>query len=243
MSGGMSGGPTVNLEGEVVGINSSRYVGEPISYAVPVDRIKELMADKGVVSDVSETTDDYRSGIRAFFAGDKEQAVELLTTVADEQPGNKLAADYLQQAQDLPEPAEPTAAPSQTGSSATVPILGGVGGLIILLTGVFGVVALRSRRNRSPETPQGSTTPPVGAPLGAPPAWTPATMAGAASSTAHTAQATPTMTDHNSPVGFTSAADTASLVMATPATYCSRCGSGAGRSSTFCSTCGSPLQP
>ncbi len=253
MSGGMSGGPTVNLNGEVVGINSSGYDGETINYAVPVERIKELMADKGVVSEVSETTTDYHAGIRAFFAGDKEQALDLLTTVVEEQPGNELAADYLDQATDLPEPtktaeaAKPAAAPAETGSglNPTVLILGGLGGLILLLTAVLGVLAHRSRRSR--QTPQASTTP-HGAPQGAPPAWTPATTVDATSATGWaTGAPTPTTTHHpvghHHPVGFTTAAENTPLLMAPPTSYCPRCGSGAGPNSTFCSTCGSTLQP
>ena len=34
LSGGMSGGPTVDVEGNVIGINSAGFPGEPFNYAV-----------------------------------------------------------------------------------------------------------------------------------------------------------------------------------------------------------------
>ena len=104
LSGGMSGGPTVDAEGRVIGVNSSHFVGEPFNYAVPAERIKELMDSAGVDNEVSETTQTYREGIRAYFDGDRETAVSSLEKVLDEQPANGLAETYLGKAKELPVP-------------------------------------------------------------------------------------------------------------------------------------------
>ena len=88
----------------MIGVNSSHFVGEPFNYAVPAERIKELMDSAGVDNVVSETTQTYREGIRAYFDGDRETAVSSLEKVLDEQPANGLAETYLGKAKELPAP-------------------------------------------------------------------------------------------------------------------------------------------
>nr|WP_246355216.1 trypsin-like peptidase domain-containing protein [Nocardioides ungokensis] len=104
LSGGMSGGPTVDAEGHVIGVNSSHFVGEPFNYAVPAERIKELLDSAGVDNTVSQTTETYRDGIRAYFEGDRTTAVADLSKVLRDQPANGLAETYLGKARDLPAP-------------------------------------------------------------------------------------------------------------------------------------------
>ena len=87
-------------------MNSAHFVGEPFNYAVPAERIKWGPGSAGVENTVSETTETYRAGIRAYFEGDRDTAVAELTEVLEEQPANGLAETYLAKAKKLPAPAE-----------------------------------------------------------------------------------------------------------------------------------------
>ncbi|MGL5810102.1 MAG: S1 family peptidase, partial [Nocardioides sp.] len=104
LSGGMSGGPTVDDKGRVIGTNSSAFQGESFNYVIPSELILEMLAGAGIENELSETTELYRTGINAYFDGDKKRAVDSLKKVVDEQPGNAIAEDYLEKAKDLPDP-------------------------------------------------------------------------------------------------------------------------------------------
>ena len=150
VSGGMSGGPTVDLDGEVVGVNSFGIAGEtqPFNFVRPASQLAELLADAGVENEVSETTTAYRDGLRAYWDGDKATAVEQLSAVVEEQPSNQLAADYLDQAQALP---EPPAEESDSGAPV-LPIVLGVAALVVIGVGMLAFVLVR-RGRKAPRVP------------------------------------------------------------------------------------------
>ncbi len=149
MSGGMSGGPTVNLEGEVVGVNSFGPAVETQSFNFiqPVSVIRELLGDAGADSALSEDTQAYRAGLDAYFAGDKEAAVENLETVVDNQPTNQLAKEYLDKSQELPDPPAEDAGNDSSGGSNMGMIIGIVVGVLVLLA-ILGAVLLAMSRKK-----------------------------------------------------------------------------------------------
>jgi S1-C subfamily serine protease len=228
VSGGMSGGPSVNLDGEVIGVNSFGILGEPqaFNFLRPSSQLAELMAGAGVDNELSDTTQAYRDGLEAYWSGDKATAVEELGTVTDEQPTNKLAADFLAKAKDLPDPPAPE---EDSSGLPIVPIVIGVG--VLVLVGAGLLVFLLTRRNRGPAAP--APAPPMqpmpvgGAPVApvattapmapatvasTPVAPAPVTTAPAAPATAPAAPATapaapataPSPPAPAAPVGFTS---------------------------------------
>jgi len=154
LSGGMSGGPTVNLDGEVVGFNSYNNSGETqqFNFLRPASTISELMADAGVDNELGEISTNYRAGLDAYFAEDKAVAVEKLQAVVDDQPTNVMAQEYLSKAKDLPDPA-PAAESSSDGGGFPI-MWAGIGGGVLLLIGAGAVLMMRKRG--------GSTTPPAG---------------------------------------------------------------------------------
>jgi S1-C subfamily serine protease len=146
---GMSGGPAVTQDGKVIGVNSFGSGEERrISFIQPIEHVKELTNGAGIDLKLGPTTQKYRTGLDAYFDGDKTVAVKNLQAVVDEQPANGLAKEYLEKAKDLPNPPPP-----EEGVSTTVLLIGGA---LLLLALLGGVAFLLLRRRSGP-----STTPPA----------------------------------------------------------------------------------
>ncbi len=225
LSGGMSGGPTVDEAGNVIGVNSARLVGEPFNYAVPAERIEELLAGAGVENTVSPVTLTYREGIRAYFEGDRATAVASLTEVLDEQPANGLAEKYLAKAEKLPEPAP---APEE-GLSVWVVAGGGAAVVGLLGGGTILALVLRRRGRRTAPAPVPGPFPPAPpSPVAAEPALV---GAGAPVPDHGTGQPVPP-----APVGFV--AQTPSYSAPGSAPGCPGCGNQVEAGMAFCGRCG-----
>jgi S1-C subfamily serine protease len=167
VSGGMSGGPTVNTDSEVVGFNSfginSQIETQQFNFVRPVENIKELIGDAGTTNTLSQDTQDYRAGLDAYFAGDRTTAVKKLGSVVQDQPTFQFASDYLDKAKKLPAPPK-----EDTGSSAGT-IIGIVVGLLVLLLIIGLVVFLLTRsRKKKQQAPMAQSQAPAyaGAPGG-----------------------------------------------------------------------------
>lgn len=172
VSGGMSGGPSVNLEGEVIGVNSFGILGEPqaFNFLRPTSQLAELMAASGVSNELTETTEAYREGLAAYWAGDKTTAVERLGEVVDEQPTNELAADFLEKAEELADPAPVSGGEGEgsDGGLPIVPILVAVLAVVVIGGGILAFVLLR--RGKSPAAPVVAAPAPGPAPAAPAPA-------------------------------------------------------------------------
>jgi len=235
LSGGMSGGPTVDGEGRVIGVNSSHFVGEPFNYAVPAERIKELLDSAGVDNTVSQTTETYRAGIRAYFEHDRTTAVADLEKVLQDQPANGLAETYLAKAKELPAPPQPVDNGTAWGLWAAVAaaVVAAIGGGLAALVLLVRRLRLRPSVRVAPaaqQAPSGNApTVPAPAPatqpsgLPVPAGFAPTTAPGSAPGSAPRAQVT----------GGTFATAT----VTTPA-YCPSCGHSLEVGSRFCGSCG-----
>ena len=220
LSGGMSGGPTVDADGRVIGVNSAHFVGEPFNYAVPAERIKELLDSAGVDNTVSGTTKTYRDGIRAYFDGDRTTAVADLQKVLEDQPANGLAETYLAKAKKLPAPADSNDVSWALWGGVAAGVVAAIGGGLTAL-----MFLLRRLRRRTPAAAQAAPVAPV-APVTAPvtaPAPT-QVPAGFAPVPAPRAQAT--------------GSGVAGTAVLTATTYCTSCGHGMDAGASFCGSCG-----
>ncbi len=93
---GMVGGPTVNLEGQVVGVTSRTPADPswPASLVSPASEVRQVLSDEGVRNEIGRTNRAYRSALDAFFRGDKQAAVAGFDLVLKLRPQNKLAESF-----------------------------------------------------------------------------------------------------------------------------------------------------
>jgi serine protease Do len=262
MSGGMSGGPTVNLDGEVVGVNSFGPAAETqqFNFIQPVSVIRELLGDAGTENVLSEDTQAYRAGLDAYFDGDKKAAVENLETVVDNQPTNQLAKEYLDKSQELPDPPAEDAGSDSDGSNMGM-IIGIVVGVLVLLA-ILGAVLLAMSRKK-----KGGSAATGGHAYGGPPApgyqgYQQPGGTGAAPGATSTAVLTPTALQpgpsaaapSQSPSTPPPPAPAPAPVAAAPApaptpapevvdetTFCQNCGTKGDQGQKFCKHCGTAL--
>jgi hypothetical protein len=226
VNGGMSGGPVADGSGQVIGFNSFNLLdAKPISYARPTTFIRELMAGKGVENSLNGASKAYRAGLDAYFEGEKDVAVEQLTTAVEADEDNAVAEEFLAKAERL------------EGDTNWL-LLAGLPVLVLLLVG--GVLAvLLARRNRASAGPAPVEPSPAPAVASTEPA--PSVVAGSSASSTvvpepSTDEPPAVPTPPQQPVGFATAAPEA------PATRsCPPCGRGASPGEKFCSDCGTRL--
>jgi pSer/pThr/pTyr-binding forkhead associated (FHA) protein/S1-C subfamily serine protease len=131
----MTGGPTVDLEGRVLGVSRSRSGrATPATNLIsPAAEIQQLLQDVGAPNDLGSASREYRTGLVAFSHGDRGRALESFGRVLKLLPGLKLAELFKSRAQKLP-------APSDRGLSRWV--------IALLGSPLLGILAEGGRRGR-----------------------------------------------------------------------------------------------
>ena len=145
LSPGMSGGPVVNDQGEVVGINSYRNSGETqqFNFAVDLSTIHAFLSSHNVDNTLSDADQAYRTGLTDFFDGQYQDAVDQFNTTLNQLPSHALAQQYKSKATALvPATSTDQAAGNHTlvwvavGAAASVLLL--AGGLIVIVRALGG---------------------------------------------------------------------------------------------------------
>lgn len=253
VSGGMSGGPTVDLEGRVVGINSfginSQIETQQFNFVSPSTLLSEMLARNGVVNELGPVDLLYREGLDLFYAGSYAAAVEKFDEVLDRVPSHQQAQEFRVEAVDREDvvPAEPTAdAADSSGSSALVFVVGGLVALLVIAGGVafFLTRSRKAKKGATPAAPaQPVLTPQDGPAQAAPVADAPATVA-APELVGHAVTGDPAAPATERQVGFSAPSPEQSAQAVAPASttvYCVHCGTAGTPGAAFCSGCGQPL--
>ena len=156
MSGGMSGGPTTDNQGRVIGINSFESVSEDsFNFISPISLLNELLAQNGVEPGISETDRAYRSGLNAFFAKDYNRAAYEFQRVTQLAPEHQDAQEYLQKArQNGGDPALGNPAEQEGGGNIAM-IAGAIAGVLAIGGGAWFLM----RRRRRPAAAGAPTAP------------------------------------------------------------------------------------
>lgn len=92
MTEGMSGGPTIGLNGKVIGVNSFAPAGEtqPFNFIAPADGLAAMLAARGVKPMLGPADLSYRRGLRNFYAGRYTDAIgefDQALALSPEYPG------------------------------------------------------------------------------------------------------------------------------------------------------------
>lgn len=160
MSGGMSGGPTTDNQGRVIGINSFESVSEDsFNFISPVSLLNEMLAQNGVEASISETDRAYRAGLNAFFARDYNRAAYEFQRVTQLAPEHQDAQEYLQKArQNGGDPA--LGNPAEQGGGNMAMIAGAIAGVLAIAGGAFYFLRRRRRPSAAP-APAAAMAPPA----------------------------------------------------------------------------------
>ena len=147
MSGGMSGGPTINAAGQVVGLNSFGIVGESkgFSFIRPASIISEMLTDEGVTNEIGDVQQTYLDGLGAYFDGNKTAAIDDFDRVLAQVPSHSLAQEYRAKAETLPDPAA-----TKSGLPLLPLALAALGALVLLALVITTLVLLVRRSGRNP---------------------------------------------------------------------------------------------
>ncbi len=156
LSGGMSGGPTVGLDGRVVGINSRGPAGEtqPFNFIAPASGLGELLNRSGVKAQLGPLDVQFRKGLNDYYAGHYTSAIATFDKILALAPNYQQAAVFKTNA---------AKARDQFGdvatSSGVKTILYVVVGVVVLAVVVVAIVLIWRRKNRQYRGPAGA--PPV----------------------------------------------------------------------------------
>lgn len=108
---GMSGGPTVDDEGRVVGINSfgADEATEAFNFISPVAELEGVIEASGITAELGEMSNEFQAAVRALHVSDREAAVEGFEAVLKIEPDYELAREHLIQAEKLEQGGAPVA--------------------------------------------------------------------------------------------------------------------------------------
>lgn len=149
MTEGMSGGPTIGLNGKVIGLNSFAPAGEsqPFNFIAPADGMAAMLAAKGVKPMLGPADRFYRKGLTDFYAGHYTDAIDEFDQTLAMSPGYPGLDDLKTTAVNLRQ--QYGDASSLSGRNLFAYLAISVASVLALGAGLT-VIGLRLRRPRDP---------------------------------------------------------------------------------------------
>jgi serine protease Do len=257
MSQGMSGGPTVNAEGEVIGVNSfGTNLNNDFNWIAPSHLVEDMLEANDVDGALGQTDVLYRQALTAFYSDDFRTAAAKLQAVLDEVPDHPIALALVEEAR---ENAQSQPLPDEPGPALPLAPLG----IALAILATLGVSFLMGRtfarrlgHHSSPGSvamamptsmgvPKMQATPrpvpprPVPPqPIPAPPTVTTPTLTTPTVTTPMSVpQATPAQ--RTTPIGFQPPAQTEPK--AQHRAFCTGCGTASEPGANFCRKCGTSV--
>ena len=255
---GNSGGPLFNEAGEVIGINtfgmleSGGGMAPGMNFAIPISIAKQFLNEINVTPSESEFTRQFREAKSLFDTEKYAEALGILRTLNEINPGYPVIADLLSQAsakvsslqqettvEASVEASAQTAAETETAvkqvkdekdSPVIIYVVGGV--VIILLLAVIIILLLTRRKKAEPENVVFA-----GKPYQAPvyPAQSTAQTPQVTEQAQQSAAQTPLGTEQTPPQEYGEQSKKTGR-------FCSECGASLSSSAKFCENCGAKLQ-
>lgn len=151
---GMSGGPTIELNGKVIGVNSFAPMGESqaFNFITPADTLAAMMAGKGVKATLGPADIYYRKGLAKYYSGHYTEAIDDFDQTLSMSPDYPGLADLKVSAANLRQQYGDASALS--GAKLAWYVAGGVA--LVLLAGAgltFMLVRGRWHLYRAPKEP------------------------------------------------------------------------------------------
>ncbi|MGO9386260.1 MAG: trypsin-like peptidase domain-containing protein [Mycobacterium sp.] len=229
LSEGMSGGPTIELNGKVIGVNSSGPVGESqaFNFVSPADRLDAILASKGVKATLGPADVSYRKGLNNYYSGHYSDAIDDFDQTLSMSPDYPGLVDLRTSAVNLRQ--QYGDASVFSGANLAWYTVGGVG-LVLAAAAALTFMVVRSRWPLLSPSEVAGSQPISGEPGGA----TESVSARAATSVA---QAPAEETDAVQPVG----AVATQQLTATEPHFCSSCGAEHHHAERFCPNCGKKI--
>lgn len=101
MSQGMSGGPTVNAEGEVVGVNSyGTTLNNDFNWIAPSHLVDDMLVANGIAPELGQTDVLFRQALDAFYSGDYRTAAAKLQAVLGNDADHPVALGLIEEAEE-----------------------------------------------------------------------------------------------------------------------------------------------
>lgn len=171
---GMSGGPTVDLGGRVLGVNSFMPAGESqaFTFIAPSSGLTELMTRNGVRNKLGPDDHAFRDALGAYYAGHYTDALAGFDKLLQVAPQHAQAMQFRTAAAKARDKfGDVPVAPAPADSSSGLPFgLGAVlfwsivGGATVLLSGLaLLLIVLGRRRRQAPALPAEASDVAVGA--------------------------------------------------------------------------------
>lgn len=247
MGQGMSGGPTVNAEGEVVGINSyGTTLNNDFNWIAPSHLLDDMLDANGVDGALSQTDILFRQALDAFYSDDFRTAAAKLQAVLEEVPDHPIALGLIEEARDGAA-TQPTAE-SPAGALPMLPL-----GIALAIASTLGLSFLMGRAfarrmthhgapgtmaMAMPAVPMNTTPRPVPPrPVPPQPASVPPTATVPMS--LRETQAPPVVRAAPTKIGFQPPAKAEASV--TRLNFCSGCGTPPEAGANFCRSCGASV--